>query len=114
VRLPHYALLRPDAEGAEGVGAIRDFALGPLHSHEQLIEIESDHVLRYSIIGGVPIRDHHATITLHKGQHGTKITWQEDFRPVVPGTPMAALPAHEAGDPTWRPRVAAAPTARCA
>jgi hypothetical protein len=81
-----YRLVRPGRDGGESVGAVRDFAVGPLHSREQLDEISPDHTLRYSIIGGVPIRHHHAVVELADNGRETTIVWWEGFHPIIPGT----------------------------
>jgi len=81
-----FKLGRPSPGGGEGVGAVRVFCLGPLRSQEELTEISPDHTLKYSIVGGLPIRDHHAVVELTRTAQGTEITWREGFRPLIPGT----------------------------
>jgi len=81
-----FTLARPDANGGEGVGSVRVFAVGPLRTHERLLEISPDHTFRYGIISGIPVREHRAVIELAKTHDGTIITWRAGFRPVVPGT----------------------------
>jgi uncharacterized protein YndB with AHSA1/START domain len=84
-------LERPGADGAEGVGAVRvyRFAIAGLRgrSREQVLELVPDRKFAYTVLAGVPVRDHRADVDLTPTPDGgTDIRWSATWVPRYPGT----------------------------
>lgn len=84
-------LIRPGASEAEGVGALRRFAVGPFGSVEEVVEWEPPHHLGYVARRGLPVRTYRADVRLESEGERTKVTWSGHLVPLVPGTGPAVL-----------------------
>ena len=67
-----------------GVGAIRVFRL--VRTREQILSVEPERRFTYTVLSGVPIRNHHgetAVVDLPAG--GCEVTWRCRFESRLPG-----------------------------
>jgi len=108
---------------ADGRGLIRAVKVGPATVHEEITEIGPGHVIRYRLLKGAPVRDYTSGAELEESQGGgTVVSWDAQFRPIVPGTGWAVslvskytlnrvldAIAESSRPDDWRP---SAPTAR--
>ena len=69
-----------------GVGAIRKLGQWPLFGREEILEYSPPHHTAYTVLSGVPIRDHRAEIDLSPDGTGTVIAWRSQFVPTIPGS----------------------------
>jgi len=82
-----FELLDPGAGTPEGLGAVRRFTTGRIHSTERVVELRPGEQLSYVLVSGLAIRDYRADIRLAPGPGGsTTITWHSAFRAKLPGT----------------------------
>jgi hypothetical protein len=81
-----FELLEPGAGTPEGLGAVRRFTTGRIHSTERVVELRPGEQLSYVLLSGLAVRDYRADITLAPGPGGTTITWHSEFRSKMPGT----------------------------
>jgi Polyketide cyclase / dehydrase and lipid transport len=81
-----FELVTPGDGTPEGVGAIRVFHTGRIHSRERVVTAKPNQVFSYELISGMAIRDYKAVVTLLPAVNGTAITWRSTFRAKVPGT----------------------------
>jgi uncharacterized protein YndB with AHSA1/START domain len=71
----------------DGSGLTRVVKVGPALAHEEIIQIGPGHVLRYRMTKGAPVKDYVGSVALDESPGGgTRVTWDAEFRPVVPGT----------------------------
>jgi len=84
-------LTREGAPEADGVGALRRFAVGPFGSVEEVVEFEPPLHLGYIAHRGLPVRSYRADIFLTADGPGTSIRWTGSLQPLLPGTGRAAL-----------------------
>ena len=71
----------------DGSGLTRAVKVGPARVREEIIQVGPGHVLRYRMTKGAPVKDYLGSVALDASPSGgTRITWDADFRPVVPGT----------------------------
>ena len=76
---------RPGAP--DGSGLARAVKVGPALVHEEIIQVGPEHMLRYRMTKGAPAKDYLGSVTLDAlPSGGTRVTWDAQFRPVVPGT----------------------------
>ena len=76
---------RPGAP--DGTGLTRAVKIGPATVHEEITRIGPGHVVRYRMTKGAPVRDYIGGVALHDSPAGgTRVSWDVQFRPVVPGT----------------------------
>lgn len=78
-------------EGGESVGAIRVYRFRRAgvsgRSREQILELVPDRKFAYSVLAGVPIRDHRADVDLTPAADGgTDIRWSATWQSKYPGT----------------------------
>ena len=81
-----FELLEPGAGTPEGLGAVRRFTTGRIHSTERVVELRPSEQLSYVLLSSLAVRDYRADITLAPGPGGTTITWHSEFRSKMPGT----------------------------
>jgi hypothetical protein len=84
-------LEREGSDGGESVGAIRvyRFRIAGLkgRSREQILELVPDKKFAYSVLAGVPVRDHRADVDLTPSPGGgTDIRWSATWQPKYPGS----------------------------
>jgi hypothetical protein len=76
---------RPGAP--DGSGLTRAVKVGPALVHEEITSIGPGHVVHYRMTKGVPVRDYEGSVALEESAAGgTRVSWEVQFRPVVPGT----------------------------
>jgi carbon monoxide dehydrogenase subunit G len=54
-------------------------------SVEQILEAEEDRRLTYTVIGGIPLRNYRAEVTLTPVGDGTRIRWAARWDATLPG-----------------------------
>ena len=75
---------------ADGTGLCRIVKVGLVTAHEEITAVGPGHVIRYRMVKGAPARDYEGSVTLAEPlDHGTQVSWDVSFRPVVPGTGWA-------------------------
>jgi len=84
-------LTREGGTEADGVGAMRRFAVGRFGSVEEVVEFERPVHLGYIAHRGLPVRSYRADIFLAPDGPGTSILWTGSLVPLLPGTGRAAL-----------------------
>ena len=81
-----FRLEREGKDGGESVGAIRVFTTRGLKSVEELVELQPDRRLSYTLVRGMPLKDYRADVDLEPHDGGTSIQWRSTFHPKYPGT----------------------------
>jgi hypothetical protein len=81
-----FELLEPGDGTPEGVGAVRMFHTGRVHSKERVVTAKPNETFAYELVSGLAVREYHAVVTLRPGDGGTTIGWRSTFRAKVPGT----------------------------
>ena len=72
----------PGIESCRLDGDNRILALGGMEITERLESTsDDDHTQTYSIVSGVPVEFHQATITVSADGNGSKVTWDVEARP---------------------------------
>ena len=90
-------LEREGEPGPNGVGAIRVLtAIGP-PMREEVIAYEAPSRFSYTILSGLPVRDHVGTVELAPSGQGTKITYAVRTIPTVPVAGFAVVAAVKQG-----------------
>jgi uncharacterized protein YndB with AHSA1/START domain len=80
-------VLRQQGDPApNGLGAIRVLRRGGLAIEEEVIAFEPPARLGYRVVAGIPVRDCEVEIRLAPAGAQTSVTWDVQFRPLVPGT----------------------------
>jgi uncharacterized protein YndB with AHSA1/START domain len=75
----HYT--KPGKNSPRGVGAIQVLRSAQRYmgrhtkSVEQILEVEDERHLAYTVIGGIPVRNYRADVTLTPDAGGTRIRW---------------------------------------
>ena len=78
-------------ESARGVGAVQVLRSAQRYlgrhttSVERILEFEEDRHLAYTVIGGIPVRNYRADVTLTPSAGGTHIRWVADWDNTLPG-----------------------------
>ena len=76
-----------EVEGPAGVGQRRWLRRAGATRCDEVIAFEPHRRLAYTLHSGLPVREHHAEVTLMPGAGGgTAIRWRAVCRPAVPGT----------------------------
>jgi hypothetical protein len=65
----------------EGVGAIRVLGSGPLKGRDEITGFEQDRAFCYIHLGGLPVRNYEAQVTITPVAGGADITWRTTFDP---------------------------------
>ena len=90
-------LEREGEPGPNGVGAIRVLtAVGP-PMREEVIAYEAPRRFSYTVLSGLPVRDHVGTVELAPSGQGTKITYAVRTIPTVPVAGFAVVAAVKQG-----------------
>ncbi len=66
-------------------GTTRWMRYGRTVTRERITELDAPRRLGYTVIGGIPVRDYRATVTLTPTEDGTRIDWQADWKPTLLG-----------------------------
>jgi hypothetical protein len=77
--------VRGEGDG-DGVGAVRVLRRGRVRSRERIVALETDRLLAYELVDGLPLRDYRAAVELTPERDGTTIRWHADFAGKTPGT----------------------------
>ena len=73
-------LERLGEDGADGVGAIRNFGTGKVFSREEVVVFEPPTRLGYRLLAGLPIQDYVADVTLEPlGPSSCRVRWEGEF-----------------------------------
>ena len=78
-RVPAARYEREGDPAPHGVGAIRDFGTGPVHSFEEVILFDAPHHFAYQLLSGLPIDGYCADVQLIPVGTGTRIEWAGTF-----------------------------------
>jgi hypothetical protein len=71
----------------DGTGLTRAVKIGPATVHEEITRVGPGRVVRYRMTKGAPVRDYEGSVALEESADGgTKVSWDVQFRPVVPGS----------------------------
>ena len=71
----------------DGSGLIRSVKVGAVHAHEEILQVGPGHLVRYRTTKGAPVKDYLGSVALDVSPNGgTRVTWDVEFRPIVPGT----------------------------
>jgi hypothetical protein len=97
-------LEREGSPTPDGVGALRMFGTGPVHSHEEVVAFEPPTRFAYVLRKGLPLDGYRADVRLESDNGGTKITWASSF--------AQARPAFTSGFYRWFLRTFIRDTAR--
>lgn len=76
---------RPGQDHPHGVGAIRWFRLGRSTTVERIVHVDPPRRLAYTVVGGIPVRNYRAEVTLAPVAGGTRIHWAATWDPTVLG-----------------------------
>ena len=69
-----------------GPGAIRKLGGPGLSVREQILVADPPRLQSYTIVSGLPVKDHRADVELHQDAGGTRIEWRTTFDGKIPGT----------------------------
>jgi hypothetical protein len=76
---------RPGAP--DGTGLTRAVKVGPALVYEEITGVGPGPVMRYRMTKGAPVRDYLGSVPREESpEGGTQVSWEVQFRPVVPGT----------------------------
>jgi hypothetical protein len=81
-----FELITPGDGTPEGVGAVRVFHTGRIHSKERVVIAQPNQAFAYELLSGLAVRDYRAVVTLRPSGGGTLIHWRSTFKAKVPGT----------------------------
>ncbi len=83
---------REEGEGARhGVGAVywlessQRYGFRHPVSVEKIVEYEAGRRLAYTVVGGIPVRNYLAEITITPGSDGTHLRWESNWDRTLPG-----------------------------
>ena len=82
---------RPGDTSPRGPGAIqwlrssRRAYLRHVTSVEQILRAEEDQLLAYTVVGGIPVKNYQAEVTLTAADGGTRIRWAATCDPTLMG-----------------------------
>lgn len=77
---------RPGAPDPDGEGAVRTIRARGMVIDERITVFKPGERLEYTVIEGAPIRDHAGEVVLLPDGDGTRVVWNVQFRPLLPGT----------------------------
>jgi len=92
----------PRRARADGVGALRRFALGPSGSSEEVVAWGSPHHLGYIGVSGLPVRRYRADVELRTDGAGTVVDLARDLRRARARDRRRHPPDAQADDPGVR------------
>jgi uncharacterized protein YndB with AHSA1/START domain len=68
-----------------GVGTIRWMRYGRTTTVEEILEVENNKRMTYTVVSGIPVRNYVAEVTLTSTERGTYIHWNADWDRTLPG-----------------------------
>jgi uncharacterized protein YndB with AHSA1/START domain len=77
-------LEREGGADPNGVGAIRKLTLAGPPMREEVIAFERPGLFSYTVLSGLPVRDHVGTVLLEPAVEGTQVTYALRTTPTVP------------------------------
>lgn len=83
--------LRDGSPTADGVGALRRFAVGRTGSEEEVVVFDPPTHLAYEARRGLPVRYYRGDVLLERNDGGTRVVWSGVLQPRWPGTGGLAL-----------------------
>jgi uncharacterized protein YndB with AHSA1/START domain len=76
-----------EVTGEPGVGEERVLKTGRVRSHERVVAFERPRLFAYELLGGLPVRDYRAEVTLSPAADGgSEIRWHSTFEGKFPGS----------------------------
>ncbi len=69
-----------------GLGAIRVIRHRGTAVEEEITAFESPKRMTYRLIAGAPIREHQGEVRLEPSGSGTRLSWNVEFKALIPGT----------------------------
>lgn len=75
-----------------GVGAVRRVRKSVAVIREEIVASEMPKTFSYTLVGGAPVRDHLAVVTLIEQGSATLVRWKVRFEPKIPLTGFAMTP----------------------
>lgn len=83
--LPASRLEEPGSgDDPNGVGAVRFLGVGPVGLREKVLAFVPEEHLAYTIVAGLPVRDHRADVRLASDGGGTAIDYACSFEATLP------------------------------
>ncbi len=76
---------RPGDAARDGAGAVRWFRYGRTKTVEEVLAAEAGKRLSYTVIGGIPVRNYLAEVTLSPVADGTHIRWSARWDRTIGG-----------------------------
>jgi uncharacterized protein YndB with AHSA1/START domain len=76
---------RPGDPARDGVGAVRWFRYGRTKTVEEVLAAKEGKRLSYTVIGGIPVRNYLAEVTLTPVADGTHIRWSARWDRTIGG-----------------------------
>jgi hypothetical protein len=86
--LETFELAEPGDGEPEGIGAIRVYGSGRTRGRDQITGFEQDRAFRYVHLGGLPVKNYVAEVTITPVGEGANIRWHTTFDPKIPLTGM--------------------------
>lgn len=82
--LPVSRLETAGTDDPNGVGAVRFLGVGSVGLREKVLAFTHEEHLAYTIVAGLPVRDHRADVRLESDGGGTEIDYACSFEPTLP------------------------------
>lgn len=77
-------LITAGSPDRSGVGSVVFLGAGPIGAKEETIELQPNTLIRYRVIGGLPVKNHIGTFTFADAPEGTLVTYTMASEPKVP------------------------------
>ncbi len=68
----------------DGLGAIRVIRSRGIAVEEEITAFKPPELLRYQLVGGLPVQSYEAEVTLAPSEQGTQLSWHVRFAPRFP------------------------------
>ncbi len=79
-------LEKKGTSGAGAVGTIRMITIGKKQIREKLESTNPPKQLSYSLLSGVPVKDHIGTVAINPVNGNTRLSWRIKFSPTIFGS----------------------------
>jgi len=76
----------PGADDPNGVGAERVIHRLGFKGRERVLSFEPPHTMTYTVVSGIPIKNHLGTLELAERGADTLVVWTVCFEPIIPGS----------------------------
>lgn len=71
---------------ADGAGTVRLVQIGGQRVREEIVAVEPGRRVTYRLLAGAPVRDYVGNIVVEPEGSGSRLTWEVELTPLVPGT----------------------------